>query len=153
MSYPVSELFPCWGISLSSTYLVVFLGIFPHVCSQDPQGVFPDQIWSLLILKRTVTFCLLWKQRHNPSHIVWLPIWSQDIGWFNSAVPSVIQCLSALALKKLKLTKHHLSSKLPVLYFPSYVTYSFLFLLLLWRLLVLSYLSFMTIYTLFLFFS
>ena len=63
MSHPISELFPFEGISLYVTYFVVFL----YVCSQAFQEVTPDQIWSLLMLKKSISFCFLWKQKQNLS--------------------------------------------------------------------------------------
>lgn len=67
MVHAVPELFLCWGISLCSTCLRVFLGFLLHVCSQDSQTVSPYQILSLLIFEEINSFHFLWKQRHNLS--------------------------------------------------------------------------------------
>lgn len=62
----VSEFFPCESLSIYVSCLIVFLGFFLHVHSQDFRG----SPWSNLIsidFEEAITFCFLWKQCHNLS--------------------------------------------------------------------------------------
>lgn len=114
MSLPDSELFPCRGIGIHVACPVVFPGFLPHICRQDSQEVSSSQTQSLLISKESIDFLFAVQAEARPLpppcntfpnfHSEVKPF-LKDVGWFNSAVPSVIQCLSAAASSALKTVK------------------------------------------------
>lgn len=66
------------GAAYMSLVLQLFLGFFPHICSQDFQEVFLAQIWSLSILKECIDFVSCRKKGITSppmEHISWLPFW------------------------------------------------------------------------------
>lgn len=123
MSHPVSELFLCKRISIHVTCSVVFPSFLLYFSSQDPQEVFSSTIWFLFILKESVAFHCLWKQKSPQCNT--FPDFHPEaktslkyIAWFNSAFHYTIQSLSAAAvcssiLKKFSRQSNIIGFRLP----------------------------------------